>query len=47
MKHDKGIEGKNYFGGKTITSPIRDDILDVYSNLEKWIVLLANPKIFM
>ena len=28
---------------KIITCPIRADILDVYSKLEKWIVVLADP----
>ena len=43
-KQDSGIQGKNYFVYKIITCPIRADILDVYSKLKNWIVVLANPK---
>ena len=35
MKQDNIIEGNNCFVYKTTTCPIRSDILDVYSNLEK------------
>ena len=41
MQDDK-IKGKNCFVYKTITCPIRANILDVYSNLVKWIVILAD-----
>ena len=34
--------GNNYFVYKTITCPIRADILDVYSNLKNWIVVLVD-----
>ena len=43
VKQDSEIEGKNCFVYKIITCPIRADILDVYSRLEKWFVALANP----
>ena len=47
VKYDNKIEGKNCFIYKIITCPIRANILDVYSNLEKWIVVLADPVVFM
>ena len=46
MVQDNEIETKNCFVYKTITCPIRAGILDVYSNLEKWIVVLADPTVF-
>ena len=42
VKQDSGIEGKDYFVYKIITCPIRADILDVYSKLEKYITVLAD-----
>ncbi len=36
------LKERNYFVYKIITCPIRADILDVYSKLEKCIVVLAN-----
>ena len=45
MVQDNRIEGKNCFVYKTITYPIRAYILDVYSNLEKWIVVLADQEV--
>ena len=41
-KQNSGIEGKYYFVYKIISYPIRADILDGYSKLEKWIVVLAD-----
>ena len=42
MKQDNKIEGKNYTIYKIITCPIRAEILDVYSKLEKCIMVLAD-----
>ena len=44
VKQDRRIKGKNYPIYKIITCPIRANILDVYSKLEKWFFVLANPK---
>ena len=42
MKQDRKLKEWNYFVYKIITCPIRADILDVYSKLEKCIMVLAN-----
>ena len=42
MKQDNRIKGKNCFVYKIITCPIRDDIVNVYSKLEKLFLVLAD-----
>ena len=42
VKQNSGIKGRNYFIYKLITWPNRANILDVYSKLENYIVVLAN-----
>ena len=44
-KQDSRIEGNNCFVYKIITCPIMANILDIYSNLEKWIVVLTNSNL--
>ena len=45
VKHDSEMERKIYFVYKIITCPIRANILDIYSKLEKCIMVLANLSI--